>query len=394
MEKWGNGQEMGECALVLVVVCILVLLGGTWSEAQENTNSQATVPVSAAHALFGKQCGLCHEPFKGAPEPLCLKCHDGPVHAAAQTVTPSCISCHIEHKGQTKLAPVANEQCVTCHKDLKVKNGALLFAKKVTDFAKDHPEFAVSQKSGDGMKRVRLNEAGGSQSDRTTLLFPHEVHLKPELKSPKGQVQLTCKDCHATAEDGKQIAPVAYEKHCQSCHQLVFLPKLLNRFAPHAEPSVIRDFLVASFAKRQVAAAQEYLYTVTCNKCHVVENPRARMPTIARVAIPRVWLPHALFSHRSHRLLECAACHDNVTKSKTAADTNLPSIRVCQECHRASGQTTAATVQQSATVECVSCHDYHDKTKDRDWLGNFTVQRLLTEGGGDKSAGQVKPEKK
>jgi len=133
---------------------------------------------------------------------------------------------------------------------------------------------------------------------------------------------------------------------------------------------------------------------VTCNKCHLVENPQARIPTIARVAIPHVWLPHGLFSHRSHRLLECASCHDDVNKSKTATDTNLPSIRVCKDCHRATTQTAVSASQHSATTGCVSCHDYHDKAKDRDWLGNFTVQQVLTEGAGNKAVGQQSSKKK
>ena len=421
--------------LLILFVCALVFVSSTQTAAQENKDTQTALSVSAAHTLFGQQCGLCHEPFKGAPEQLCLKCHDGSLHNAAQTVTPPCISCHVEHKGQQQLAQVANEQCVTCHKDLQVKESAPppRFAKKITGFAQDHPEFAISLKSGTDIKRLRLNESGGSQSDRTTLTFPHETHLKPDLKSPKGKVQLACKNCHATAEDGRQIAPIVYEKHCQSCHPLAFSTDLPNVFAPHAEPSVVHRFLVATFAERRtaapppppsaptpelptgrltrpvpsvspvitaptsgqsVAAAEKYLYTVTCNKCHLVENPQARTPTIARVAIPKVWLPHGLFSHRSHRLLECASCHTDVPKSKAATDVNLPSIRVCQECHRATTTAAAQPISQhSATTDCVSCHEYHDKTQDKDWLGNFTVQRVLTEGAGNKSVGQ-QPQKK
>jgi hypothetical protein len=414
--------------LLVVFICAYVILSGPAAIAQDNKDSQTALPVSAAHELFGKQCGLCHEPFKGAPEQLCRKCHEGPIHATTQTVTPPCISCHVEHKGQQKLATVANEQCVTCHKDLQVK-GTLTFAKKITGFAQDHPEFALSLKSGTSIKRLRLNESGGSQSDRTTLTFPHDEHLKADLKSPKGLVQLACKNCHAVADDGKQIAPIVYEKHCQSCHELVFPGMQPNRPAPHAEPSMVYGFLVATFAERRsappptpatpplqlspgritrpvesvspvvtaptsgqsVAAAEKHLYTVTCNFCHVVENPQARIPTIARVAIPKVWFPHGLFSHRAHRLLECASCHGDVAKSKAATDVNLPSIKVCQQCHRADMQAAATPISQhSATTDCVSCHVYHDKSKDADWLGTFTIQRILTEGDNPKAAGQPK----
>ncbi|MBM4254399.1 MAG: hypothetical protein FJ147_00715 [Deltaproteobacteria bacterium] len=417
--------------LLFALVCAVTMVWGSVVIAQDDKGSQTALPVSTAHELFGKQCGLCHEPFKGAPEQLCIKCHAGPLHAATQTVTPPCISCHVEHKEQKKLAAVTNEQCVTCHKDLKVKDSAPTFAKKVTSFASDHPEFAISLKSGIGIKRVRLNEAGGNQSDRTTLTFPHDEHLKADLKSPKGQVTLACKDCHATADDGKQIAPIVYEKHCKSCHELVFPGMQNNRPAPHAEPSIVHGFLVVTFAERRadtpppspstpplllspgrltrpvesvspvvtaptsgqsVAAAEKHLYTITCNFCHAVENPQARIPTIARVAIPKVWLPYGLYPHRDHRLLECAACHTDMAKSKSAKDVNLPSIKVCQQCHRADVQVATATSssQHTATTNCVSCHLYHDKTKDIDWLGNFTVQRVLTEGDDPKAVGQTK----
>jgi len=158
-------------------------------------------------------------------------------------------------------------------------------------------------------------------------------------------------------------------------------------------PSV-SPIITAPTSGQSVAAAEKYLYTVTCNKCHLIENPQARTPTIARVAIPHVWLPHGLFSHRSHRLLECASCHPDVSKSKAATDVNLPSIKVCQQCHRAAAQTTEPISQHSATTNCVSCHDYHDKTKDSDWLGTFTVQRVLTEGANTKAAGQQPAKKK
>src|SRR5262244_3124289 len=96
--------------LLFLFACALVLVSSNDTTAQENKDTQTALSVSTAHTLFGKQCGLCHEPFKGVPEQLCLKCHDGPLHNTAQTVTPPCISCHVEHKGQEKLAQVANEQ--------------------------------------------------------------------------------------------------------------------------------------------------------------------------------------------------------------------------------------------------------------------------------------------
>jgi hypothetical protein len=402
------------------VVLLMLFVTGRGVFAQETMDTQTPQPVSTAHTLFGKQCGLCHEPFRGAPEQLCLKCHAGPLHTVNQATTPACIACHVEHRGRERLADVANEQCVTCHADVQVKEGkAALFAKKVTGFAADHPEFAVTIKDTPTLQRMRLAESQGRRSDPTTLTFSHEAHLKPDLKSPKGKVQLACKDCHAPAADGNLIEPIVYEQRCQSCHALEFSPDFPGRVVPHVEPIAVHGFLVGTFAERRsapppspppmaapsrlfgrltrpvpsvapiittptpgqsVTAAEKHLFSVTCNKCHVVTKGQGRFPVIERVAIHEIWFPHARFSHRSHRLLECTSCHVDVAKSQTATDVLLPGITVCRQCHRTGSETAKANLVHSATTKCVSCHNYHDKSMDVDWNGSFSVQQVLTEG--------------
>jgi len=393
------------------------LLIGDRLEAQEMKSPQSeTVPVSAAHALFGKQCGLCHEPLRGTSEKLCLGCHAGPLHNTAQAFTPPCWSCHVEHKeAHGKLASVANAQCVSCHTDLPAKKDApARFAKKVTDFVQDHPQFAVAAADGANPQRLRLDAPGGRQADQAKIIFPHERHLKPDMKSPKGLVQVACKDCHVPAANGRQMMPVTYLARCAQCHPLGFDPQFPNRVAPHVPPPDVHAFLIAAFSQRreespppsppersgrltrpvpsvaplvvnpgvgqQVAAAERYLYSVTCNKCHLLEKTQRSVPQIVKTAIPAVWLPHARFAHKAHRMLECAACHTGVAQSKQAADVLLPEIGVCRECHRAAMQSEVALQQHSAPTDCVTCHLYHDKSKDVEWDGPFTVKRLLTEG--------------
>ena len=60
----------------------------------------------------------------------CSTCHDGAIHQEKQAFTPSCASCHAEHRGRT-VQPVLDAACVQCH------------SKTVTGFGEgEHPEFA------------------------------------------------------------------------------------------------------------------------------------------------------------------------------------------------------------------------------------------------------------
>lgn len=382
-------------------------------EAQEGKGS-SSVAISAAHALFGQQCEFCHEPLRGVSEALCVRCHAGPIHTEAQAITPACGSCHTEHQGNAQLTLISNDRCVNCHADVQLKEGAKAqFAKKITDFTKDHPQFAIPVRNGSEVRRLRLDEAGARQSDKAQILFTHERHLKPDLKGPKGVVQLTCKDCHVPDTDGMAMAAINYETHCQECHQLGFDPQFPDRVVPHGDVLYLHSYLVMTFSERRpqkqpapersgrltrpvpsvvpinvspsvaqrVATAERYLYSVTCNKCHIVEGTRQPLPRIVEPAIPKVWFPYAQFAHRAHRMLECASCHEGVTTSKKTADVLLPGIQVCQECHRTATRGEVSQ-QQGAPADCVTCHLYHDKTKDVEWNGPFTVKQVLT--GGDE----------
>src|SRR5262249_45681617 len=287
------------------------------------------------------------------------------------------------------------------------------FAKSITDFSDFHPEFAVAVTDGSAQARHRLDKPGVRQSDTAKLTFTHQEHLKAELKSPQGRVHLQCNTCHVPAKDGKLMEPLSYEKHCQECHSLSFA----DGVAPHASPGEVRTFLIATYADprndrpsasvggritrplplvltpeavQRVNQAEKHLYytnaKIGCRQCHSVESapqmlpPTATptlqlLPLIAKTAIPTTWLPPAQFSHRMHRSLGCASCHSDVEQSQKTSDVLLPGIKVCRECHRADTPRIAAQ-QAHASTDCVTCHSYHDKSKDVDLNGPFTVKDL------------------
>lgn len=360
--------------------------------------------VSDAHAMFANDCGRCHVPWGGVTEQTCQECHAGPVHHKEQAFAPTCMSCHPEHQGQKFLARAGNQNCVQCHANLKTKgNGPSQFQGKITDFSRDHPEFAVALKNDGGEKRLRLNETTARQSDFSKIKLNHEVHLKPGLKSPKGSVQLACKDCHTPAVDGRLMKPVTYEVHCKDCHELGFDDQYPKRQVPHAEPEAVHAYLLRVYAEfpdervsypeaprrfpllispekinpsllQRIRRAESQLYGVTCKECHEVNQKSGALAEIEKPRIPVVWLAHARFSHKPHRILACASCHEGVFKSKETADVLLPGIETCRSCHR---QQLFERQQATATTECAACHVYHNKTEERDWDGRFDVKLSL-----------------
>jgi len=414
----------------LFSLLIFLLFTAHAARAEDATPVQTlSVSVSESHTLFGAQCDLCHEALRGVSEERCEKCHHAPTHNEAQAFAPQCWSCHPEHQKKEQLTHVDNEQCTACHANLRVKNnGATHFAKEVKDFVHQHPEFAFTTGEKTKPERIRLDSMGAREADRAKITFPHDKHLlkpclkeqedkptAPCLKVPKDAKeakQLTCTDCHAPTENGKNLTPITYIARCQQCHPLTFDPQFPDRVVPHGSPQLTRAFLFLTFSERRntpptppptrsgrltrpvpsvsplptnssvgqrVAAAERYLYDVACDKCHTVEKSRESFPRVALPAITSAWLPHARFAHKSHRMLECAACHPNAAKSNKATDVLLPEIQLCRECHRAD-QENAVAKQTTASTACATCHQYHDKKQKNDWDGPFSVQRVLTEG--------------
>src|SRR5262249_24972222 len=130
---------------LLTLVLIGAGVGGVWYM-QRAGKTEVFLPgsVSTAHALFTNQCERCHQPWQGPSEQACKACHAGPEHNTKQVVSPSCLTCHAEHRDRSILTQVVNGYCVQCHADLQTKDGETSFAKSITDFSDFHPEFAVA----------------------------------------------------------------------------------------------------------------------------------------------------------------------------------------------------------------------------------------------------------
>ena len=98
-----------------------------------------------------------------------------------------------------------------------------------------------------------------------------------------------------------------------------------------------------------------------CRFCHVEKKERGR-PVAGLVGLPafeptnlrRRWLGHSRFSHRTHRMLDCAECHQ-AKESSLTSDVLMPRLESCQKCHneRAGG----------ARSDCAECHRYHQRRR-------------------------------
>lgn len=387
-------------------------------------------PLSFSHAVLGKRCEVCHVTQAGTfrnevTDNACLKCHDAPAHHPEKaTFTPTCGSCHLEHKGSLRLASTTDAGCTQCHADLQTKSGSPQYVRTVKDFDDHHPEFALLRPGATDPGQVKLN---------------HYAHLRPNLAGPNGPIQMDCRDCHRLAGmegiwpyAGPQpevrmvamtmsgdvrpsrmhdyMAPILYATQCAGCHvkDLQF-DKRFDQPAPHDKPEVVQAFLIQKYGEyfathpgalnepiaperiissrmqapllvphnrqewinQQVMLADRLLFDKGCKLCHVMIATNGPLPAVAKSSIPVRWLTHADFSHNSHRMLTCVSCHTRTPGSKETADILVPGIASCRSCHQDRG-----VRHDAAGARCSECHSYHDWTKEKPVKGTYTIMEL------------------
>jgi predicted CXXCH cytochrome family protein len=369
--------------------------------------------LSAGHQEFGRNCGKCHEiPFVHVRDHACLECHrNTPGHVAALAVQQRlfagtrCASCHADHKGPLALVRRDPVLCVSCHGDLKRREPDTTLA-DATDFAANHPAFKLTIWQGPGPRdAIRVPQTDKARLvQRSQLKFPHDVHLKPSLRGPKGRKTLECASCHLPDASGRSFAAIEMKQACVECHTLEFEPAVTTRQVPHGSADdamlTVQEFYanialnnipvdvvdlgdirrglprlpggVISEAQRQQALAwaknkaeqvsEDLFAKRVCIVCHEVAKTMTAGEmgtrvawTIAPVHVATAWFSKARFDHASHRTgnFKCADCHDVVT-SHSSADIAIPDIGKCRQCH-----TGSAPAGDKVVSTCVSCHAFH-----------------------------------
>lgn len=387
-----------------VLSAVLTVVGLLWLGWSLVSGKQAynAGPLAHAHKIVGNNCQSCHTEEAlwgtkiGDTGKGCISCHDAPVHHASQTSTPDCASCHVEHQNASKLSAAPDTACVSCHSDLKPISGKTIFKTSITSFKEgNHPEFA----------EVRP----GHLPDPGTVKLNHKVHLKADLKGPKGPVQMVCADCHQEALPDPRpltaavappaqmagmtmanmimpavpltsnsrslspaMAPVNFEKHCMSCHPLEFDTRFKDP-APHKDAKIVQEYVIAQYTNYIAAHPGEVHEQVQLN--------RALPDNLARVAPPAPanaaqWVAQRV--EEADRLLfqkDCKECHQLTYPAPTSIPdvpkANIPTkwmknawfdhkphqLVQCIECHKdAPNSVLTSDVLLPSMVKCTECH--------------------------------------
>jgi hypothetical protein len=339
--------------------------------------------LSEPHAVFEKQCAVCHVQKAGAfsasvSDTACLSCHDGPAHHADVQTRLACAECHFEHRGRVNISAASDQVCASCHSDLHSASSTHTFTAHIRTLEDGHPEFAALRSNSDV-----------AAADPGTIKLNHSIHMKPIRVGPNGPVvQLECSDCHRAAaaiapwtyadakyvaakpsysdkdvlltvdssgnpplrpQSGRELmAPAKFATACAGCHLLTF-DKRFDEGVPHDKPEVIHEFLLKKFAV-YIAARPSEVRVVRDPSRDLTGKP---LPPEVRVLTPAQWVAERTAA--AEELLwrkTCKQCH---ALSFASRENQLPEI--------APAKITARWLPHSnfdhdahRGFSCVSCH--------------------------------------
>ena len=243
-------------------IVIVVWLGWNWAAGEQRIYQAG--PISTSHQMFENDCAQCHtntwapfqrlcswnETVRSVKDEQCAACHTGMPHDlplteilnpqpagssvnATSTAAPACAACHREHQGREGLADVADQFCIDCHRDIRSLDDG-------------HPEFAIHRirksNSASPLQTVGadhgalalIEQTDEGWQDKAKIRFNHHKHLSQKIDGPTGsKVDLSqnCAACHESDTTHDFMRPISYERHCSSCHPLVFDPDRVQRVA-------------------------------------------------------------------------------------------------------------------------------------------------------------------
>jgi predicted CXXCH cytochrome family protein len=229
-----------------------------------------------------------------------------------------CEDCHSPEKGGLKMRPVTMEQhCADCHQ---------------LTFDPSTPDRVVPHGSPPDLMRT-LREYYAYQ-------FISRDQPKPEVAS---NVQLEMPISRDVRRPGQRA-------RTQSISDLIAETQIDNSKPLTQQAS---DFIEA----RVNDAAENLFEKQTCTICHeITEVEDLAVPwQVTPVHLNSSWMPLSVFSHSSHKNMQCDGCHD-AEFSSDAGDILMPDIGSCRSCH---GGEDADNLLQSS---CIACHEFHLET--------------------------------
>jgi len=415
LRRWRTWLVVGIPALAVVWL--------VWLAVRRDDTVYSSGGLTAAHAVLNANCAACHVREAGrfsaaAADTACLACHDGPIHKENQMFTPTCASCHVDHRGPVRLAETNDTACTQCHEALLSKGGIPKIETRVGPFNTDHPEFVALRKKNADPGTIKLN---------------HAAHLKKDLRGPGGKpVQLVCDDCHriaananrpwlygteecrpgglqsrpaqgtiaqdvqnrlAATEGGRLIEPVSYEKACASCHDLQFDDRF-NESAPHKDVAVVHRFILERFedyigkhpaelriarepdrtltgrpvpprvrvltleewVKEKTAESEGLLWRKTCKQCHTMTFP----PEGVFLMHVTLWPPtggkgHLIYLKGAPEVARGKIVTQWMPHAKFSHSAHQ--MLTCTSCHAATTSKETSDVLMPSIATCRSCHN-------------------------------------
>jgi len=359
----------------LVAIALIVTLA-VIGEVTRPEKQKAFMPggLSSAHSkhkangvAIATQCEACHDPWNSVKNERCVSCHQRVKHSDNEIAAPSCMTCHTEHRGLQKLALVNDQKCAACHASLTAHVKAPLANEElrvITEFGEQHPELSVP-------------------ADPNNVRFNHKLHLRKGgiFNATGKREELKCDGCHKLVVTRGKADPVnlEFEQHCQRCHKLTFDARFPDAEIPHGgDPQLAYGYIATTYAgnrdiigkspaevrrmltRRAVVGLDEravinagQVLKVKCGKCHDLQRRGERF-AVEPPKIVTEWLTGASFTHTAHSGLDCESCHRGLRDSVNTADVHMPKRADCTSCH-ARNATAAST--------CITCHEYHVRSK-------------------------------
>ncbi|MCB1647551.1 MAG: hypothetical protein KDI36_18960, partial [Pseudomonadales bacterium] len=134
-------------------------------------------------------------------------------------------------------------------------------------------------------------------------------------------------------------------------------------------PKVISDIITETRAEKGIPltsqarlfiearvedAAANLFEKQTCTICHqITAVADEQVPwKVLPVHLTSDWYPMAVFSHDSHKNMQCEGCHE-ASVSASAEDILMTDIGTCRQCH--GGEHSERLLQSN----CITCHEFH-----------------------------------
>ncbi|MBI4666849.1 MAG: cytochrome c3 family protein [Nitrospinae bacterium] len=361
---------------VILAVTIVSAVGMFTAFAGAGRTQFLPAPLASAHARFGYGCPLCHEPWRGPTQTMCLKCHarglyqdshpSGKLASSAKAQTPpelrglTCMDCHGEHRPTAPKAYTGPDGlCEKCHEPGQINQ--------------DHSRFSGDSCVNPGchtyhssMKPDKLAESGNVTLKAITEICPKPAPAKQYAITAEEVVKMrssrffkdnlvvaaqyeisahygtsaTCAKCHAAylgVVDEKPEITV-----CAPCHETQVDTYVTGR---HGAPDMAVSPVFSDSARMGCGACHdahnlrlEKAGGEACQTCHK-ETHAANFEKSGH----NRYLTDPVFAEKALKGVNCAGCHmprlmelnghTDHNETVSASSKERMALDVCSRCH-------------------------------------------------------------